>query len=338
MTVTDQLHAVLSSVAALEKSSADQASRVETLAKANATLNAENIALRQQLDARPPARPGTPVVTQWGFVANDIDPAAAVRLGLARMKADGGCWLRLWHSHFGAFSEGTTALIHAAADAGVSVIVCVQPKDAKPESLGRPDFADFARRNAPALKRLYAVEAGNELNLAQYRPDDLGGPSDWHRPYVVRWLRPLSAALVDIGVKTICTSITDTYHPENYAPQYDALLAAGARDCCAGVALHAYVLPQSLQMMANTLADLKMKWAMPIHVTECNVLTNNLTPAQWAERFAAYLAVLRSAGVASVQFYRGVPKPNGTWTWPTLFDSAGAPTPAYGTLLTAMKA
>jgi hypothetical protein len=138
-------------------------------------------------------------------------------------------------------------------------------------------------------------------------------------------------------VKTLCTSITDTYHPENYGLNYDALLAAGARDCCDGVALHAYLLPQTLQMLATIVGDLKTKWAKPIHVTECNVHMQGVSTAQWPGRFAAYFDALRDSDVTSVQFYRGVPKTNGKWDWPTLFDKAGVPTDAYAVLLAAVK-
>ena len=324
MRLTDQLQSVLSAAASMEKEFAEQGDRVSALV-------AEIAALREKLPTPPTAR-----ATQWGFAANDADPTAAVKAGLVRMKADGGVWLRLWTSNFGSLSGGNVALIDAAADAGVSVILCVQPKDGEPEPFGTPDFAGFVAKNAARLRKCAYVEAGNELNLVQYRPDDFGGGSDWHGPYVARWLKPLSTALATIGVKTLCTSVTDTYTPANYAPQHDALLAAGAAACCDGVALHCYFRPQSLTDLTTILTNLG-RWNKPVYVTECNVLTKGLSPAQWQAQIGPYLSTLKTAGVAAINFYRGVAKPNGKWTWPVLFDDAGKPTDAYATVLAAMK-
>ena len=324
MRLTDQLQSVLSAAASLEKEYAEQGDRVSALV-------AELAALRERLPTTPVTR-----ATQWGFAANDADALAAVKAGLVRMKADGGGWLRLWTSNFAVLSSGNVALIDAAVDAGVSVVLCVQPKDTDPENFGTPDFAAFVAKNAARLRKCAYVEAGNELNLAQYRPDDFGGSNDWHAAYVARWLKPLSAALATIGVKTLCTSVTDTYAPANYAPQHDALLAAGAAACCDGVALHCYFRPQSLPDLTTILSNLG-RWNKPVYVTECNVLTKGLTPAQWQTQIGPYLSTLKTAGVAAIAFYRGVAKANGKWTWPVLFDDAGKPTDAYATLLTAMK-
>ncbi|MGC4032059.1 MAG: hypothetical protein QM754_10060 [Tepidisphaeraceae bacterium] len=332
MSLVEQVQSLLAAAAQSDQSLADQASRIEALSQQITTLSAENAALRERLES-----PQSPPVTEWGFVANETDPAAAFAPALKTMKADGGDWLRLWHSSFGTISAATAALITLAAAIGVKVILCVQPKDGEARNLGSPDFAGFVTKNAAILKKVTFVEAGNELNLTQFRPDDLGGNSDWHKAYVARWLRPMAAALSAVGVKTLCTSITDTYNPENYRPNYDALLAAGAGDCCDGVALQAYFLPEKLQTLSDILGHVSQTWKKPVHITECNVLTKGLTPALWNQRFPDYLAVLVRANVASVQFYRGFAKANGKWPWPTLFDKDGQATDVYSVLKAGMK-
>lgn len=327
MSLVEQVQSLLAAATQSDQTLAERADQVEALSRQIDTLSNEIAALRERLEAAQ-----SPPALEWGFVANETDPAAAFSPALATMTADGGNWLRLWHGSFGVISAITAALIATAAAAGVKVILCLQPKDGEAKRLGSPDFTAFVARNAAVLNKVAFVEAGNELNLLQYRPDDLGSNADWPRAYVDRWLRPLSAALATIGVKTMCTSITDTYHPENYAPNYDALLTAGAGECCDAVALHAYFLPETLQLLPDVIGRVSATWKKPVHITECNVLTKGLTPALWNQRFSDYLAVLAKTNIASVQFYRGFPKANGKWSWPTLFDKTGKPTEAYAVL------
>lgn len=323
--------------AVLEQTLATLTQQVRALVQENAMLRTSVTAAPTPPVATPPTPVAVPpapaVVTEWGFVASDVDPAAGLAAAMPKAFADGGRWVRLWHSNFGTLSPGNVKAIAAAHAAGLKVILCLQPKDGEPRPLGVPDIAGFVTKNAASLKQVAYVEAGNELNLNQYRPDDLGGDGSWHVPYVRRWLKPLYTALAAVGVKTLCTSVTDTYHPDTYATQYDALRAAGASDCCDGLALHAYALPQYLPQLSALLAGLKAEWNQPVFVTECNVKTKGLTPKQWQQQFPAYLAVLRQGGVAAIAFYRGFAKPDQTWTWPVLFDAAGKPADAYGFLL-----
>ncbi|MGN6727197.1 MAG: glycosyl hydrolase [Tepidisphaeraceae bacterium] len=339
MSLTDQLQTVLASANELEQQLQNEAAARAQLSQQIQTLTTANADLARQLAAlQGVGTPPAPVAAmEWGFVASDADAPAALLAGLTRAKADGAGWVRLWHSHFGALSANNVAAITAAAARGIRVILCLQPKDGESRMLGTPDIAGFVSKNRAMLAKVDFVEAGNELNLAQYRPDDLGGPLSWQKPYVDRWLSPLRTALAAINVKTLCTSITDTYHPDTYAQQYDLLQAAGAVDASDGVAVHVYVLPQYLQSLANIFAHLKQTWAKPIWVTECNVQTKGLTPAEWQAQFHPYVAALRDAGAAGVMFYRGIPKTNGTWTWPTLFDAAGNVSDQYASFLATVK-
>ncbi|MDB5326960.1 MAG: hypothetical protein JWM57_2529 [Phycisphaerales bacterium] len=349
MSLADQLQvqfqSIVSSVASFEQAAAAQGLQVQSLTTQVAALTAENVALRNRIGttAEPGGEAGddgdgsAPAVTQWGFAANETDPLAGLKVALPRMKADGGNWLRLWHSSFGPISAATARLIDLAAAAGVSVILCVQPKDTSPYSLGVPDFTAFASQNAAVLKKVAFVEAGNELNLAQYRPDDLGVDAAWPAAYVRRWLKPLSVALDAISVKTMCACVTETEHSERYVPQYAALLAAGAGDWCAAVALHAYVRPEALAAIGDVVTALRQTWKKPVHVTECNVYTRGLSQADWAKQFPPYLAMLKSAGAASACFYRGFAKTSGKWNWPILFDAAGVPAAAYSLVTAEMK-
>lgn len=350
MSFADQLQVqfqfIVSSVTALEQAAAAREQQVQSLTTQVATLTAENAELRSRIggataepggEAADDGDGGAPANTQWGFAANETDPLAGLKVALPRMKADGGGWLRLWHSSFGAISAATAVLVDLAVAAGLKVILCVQPKDTSPYSLGAPDFAGFVTRNAATLKKVAFVEAGNELNLAQYRPDDLGNDAAWPAAYVRRWLKPLSIALDTIGVKTMCACITETEHPERYAPQYAALLAAGAGDCCAAVALHAYVRQDAVAAVGDIVTTLRQTWKKPVHVTECNIYTRDLSPADWAKQLPPYLTMLKTAGVASACFYRGFAKTNGKWNWPVLFDAAGGPTAAYSLLTAQMK-
>jgi hypothetical protein len=356
-TLQSATQSVLSSVATFEQSALDQEQQVQTLSARVADLSAENEALRAELSTRPAPAPapspvptplpttpggppptGTPIVaTEWGFAANGTDPLAGLRVALPRMKADGGAWLRLWHSHFGPISPTTAGLIDLATAAGVKVILCVQPKDTQPASLGVPDFATFVARNAPVLKKLAYVEAGNELNLVQYRPDDLGSSTGWPGLYVRRWLKPMYLALQSIGVKTMCTSLTEPQHPERTTAGYIALRNAGAPDWCDAVALHCYVQPTGLPATAAAVDSIRRTWNKPVHVTEANIYTRGLSKAEWAAQFSPYAAMLKTAGVASVCFYRGFAKPKGKWSWPVLFDANGVATDAYDQLLAAMR-
>lgn len=354
-TLQSATQSVLSSVATLEQSAAGQQQQVQTLTARVAELATENASLRARLAELPTPTPlppigtptptppiGTPadptaVRTEWGFAANETDPLAGLQVALPTMKADGGAWLRLWHSHFGPISTATAGLIDLATAAGVKVILCVQPKDTQPASLGSPDFSTFVARNADVLKRLAYVEAGNELNLVQYRPDDLGSSISWPGQYVRRWLKPMSQALQTIGVKSMCTSLTEPLHPERTAPGYIALRNAGASDWCDAVALHCYVKPDGLPAIADAVGSIRQTWGKPVHVTEANLYTRGLPKADWATQMPAYVAMLKTAGVASVCFYRGFAKANGKWSWPVLFDANGGPTEAYNTLLAAMR-
>lgn len=341
-----QVHvqSILSAFAALEQTAGQQAGQVESLTARVTTLAAENAALRERLagstdtgEGAPADDTGAPAATQWGFVANETDPLAGLKVALPRVAADGGTWLRLWHSGFGPIKAATATLVDLAVANGTRVILCVQPKDTRPYSLGTPDFTAFASTNAAVLKRVAFVEAGNELNLLQYRPDDLGTDATWPGAYVRRWLKPMCLALEAIGVKTMCTSITETLHPERYAPQYAALLNAGAADWCSAVALHAYALPQFLPDVAAAVGLIRQNWKKPVHVTECNVYTRGLARIDWATQLPPYLLTLKTAGVASVCFYRGFAKPGGKWSWPVLFEPAGGVTEAYSVLVAEMK-
>ena len=341
MSLTDQLQSAITLASSMEQQLATQSTQLTRLTQQVQTLTLANATLQSELSVlQPPPSGNVPAslnAVAWGFVANDTDPAAAVQAGITRMKSDGGTSIRLWHSHFGAFSTNTLAAINAAAAHGVSVIICLQPKDGGTFNLGTPDVAGFVSKNRTALAKVQFVEVGNELNLTQYLPDDMGGVGAWHKPYVDRWLAPLRALLTPLKVKLLCTSITDTNHPDTYAQQYDLLHAAGAADQCDGVAIHLYFLPQYLQELSTIIGHVKNTWSKPLYVTECNIQTQGLTPAQWQAQFPPYMTALRNAGVTAINFYRGFPKTTGGWMWPTLFDATGQVTDVYSQFLSTVK-
>ena len=143
----------------------------------------------------------------WGFVASDKDDFNTLKSALIRAKADGATWVRIWHTGFGTLSAENIAIIKLAKSLGYIVVVCQNVKDGEARNLGNPDTAGFVAKNRAILASIDYVEAGNELNLNQYRPDDLG--SNWQASYVTRWLSPLYAALKGVGPKVLVCSITD---------------------------------------------------------------------------------------------------------------------------------
>jgi hypothetical protein len=303
-----------------------------------------NFTVAESVDSDSDASGNDSLPMGWGIAGNENDGKLALLAAMAKVKADGGRWLRLWHSGFYNLSDTLTNIIKGARFTGdgkladCNVILCVQPKDGDAKNLGTPDFAAWVNANAEALKLCAYVEVGNELNLVKYRPDDLGG--NWYGPYVQRWLAPLSKELRKIGVKVMLTSTTDRVQVSKYQSHAEGLKAAGAIPYIDAVATHLYATPADFENVAPVLQMLATTYGKPVVVTEAAPNKLAVPVKDFPARFAEYAAELKQGGASAACFYRGLRHPNAK-EWPaelSLFDSSINPTASYVAVLSAVKA
>ncbi|MGC4033676.1 MAG: hypothetical protein QM754_18480 [Tepidisphaeraceae bacterium] len=276
---------------------------------------------------------------RWGVACNDKDSTAAILPAFKLIKADGATFIRCWHSNFGQISAANVALIAAANAAGLGVILCVQPKDSETAvvNLGSPDYVKFVTLNRATLANVDYVEAGNELNLKKYRPDDLGGEGAWYGSYVERWLKPLSVALAAVGVKTLLASVTESETLDDYAVHAKGFAAAGAAKYCVGAAIHCYVYLNdkanvvNVSDLAGLLTSYSKTMGLPLFVTEANLHKSVGSGDAYVAAVPSYIKALQLPCVSAILWYRAAPSstPSNNSSGRPLVDGVGKPTPLY---------
>jgi len=219
--------------------------------------------------------------------------------------ADGYKWVRGWLTYPGDISADMQRRIKAWKAKGIKVIMTLTTRERDPDHNGTfievnlggaGDVTKWAERNRAFISQYIDIlSVGNEWDLNNYRPSDIGGPTTWPTLYVDRFLKPLRLALP--GVKLAMTSLTDKYNVAHYAEQVDKLKAAGAESYCDYWDFHPYVEPRNFTALDEALASLKPKLNKPLISTEALVIVSAKTTAE-RERLIAphwpnYIKVLR---------------------------------------------
>lgn len=276
----------------------------------------------------------------WGFACNAADPLPAIKKAMDMIKSDGGGQIRIWTSHWGRLSNSDINIITAAKNRGVQVILCLQQNDGDGKPFGNPDISGWAKRNEDVLPKVDVIEVGNELNLSIYRYSDFGTASNWHTPYVQRFLKPVYNAVKPFGCKVIVCAITDTSRLATYNEQYDALLAAGAGPYADGMAIHYYATSAYVANFPAVVSYLKSSWGnKPIYVTEANVHFRSIPEENWPAQVVTYINMMRSAQVSGFLYYRGFTRSDGHAGAFAMFDKdSGEPTTKYAIVEEALNA
>lgn len=271
-------------------------------------------------------------VVPWGVCANVNDILDGLKIVFRTIKADGAEWVRFWASPFDTISTANIDRMKAAKAAGLKVCLALQGKDGSARDFGHPDMAYWVTLNKGALKNVDVVEAGNEINLAQYRYNDWGGVNAWHGSYVGLFLKPLYQALKPLGVRVALVSLTWTGGCTCiYGDQLALLEAAGAKNYCDDIAIHMYMTPSTLSAIPGIISEIRTEWpGKRILVTEANVNFNGLSSSAHATQFTNYATVLRSTGkVDAIMYYRAMERSDGLAGNVALFNKAGVVLPRY---------